>query len=76
MGIRKSDLAVKSSKHDFMSLENYEIYEIISPNGGGLLVDLMKTALKFDNYVEVDTFIRREVVKFLMKNGEGDMVCN
>ena len=75
MGNNKSELLEKkSSKNDFLCSEDYPIYELINSKGRGKLVDLMKTALKSNDFTQVDKLIKKEVPYFLINNGDGEMV--
>jgi hypothetical protein len=75
MGNSQSNKLEKKSKNTDLLYETYPIYDIIGPSGGGKLVDLMKLALKSNDFRSVDEFIKKEVAPFLINNGEGQMVC-
>jgi len=75
MGNSKSNTLEEKSNNGFLSNQSYSIYNVIGPNGDGELVELMKIALKTNDFAHVDEFIRNKVSKFLMNNGEGQMVC-
>ncbi|XP_077992158.1 transient receptor potential cation channel subfamily V member 6-like [Glandiceps talaboti] len=47
-----------------------ELYSLASLKGGGLLVDLMRTALRDNNHEEIDAAIKREVPKYLYNEGK------
>jgi transient receptor potential cation channel subfamily V member 5 len=53
---------------------HYGIYKIIGIQGGGILVDLMRDAMKSKNYNELDDYIKNEVVKYLYNDGDGELV--
>jgi len=50
------------------------IYQFINLKGGGDLVDLMKAALRNNNYTEVDNRIRENFLPFLLNGGNGQFV--
>ena len=51
-----------------------ELYRLANVSGGGKLVTLMKNAIQAKNFVEVDAFIKTEVVNYLYNGGNGAQV--
>lgn len=51
-----------------------ELYTYANVSGGGLLIDLMKTADITKDYTEIDEIIRTKVSKFLYNDGKGQDV--
>ena len=74
MGNRKSDTAEEKSNTDFKVIQTNSIYKLIDQNGGGDLVDLMRIALKSNDFTGVDEFIKKNVSPSLFNYGEGQMV--
>ena len=48
-----------------------EVYKLVNLGGGGVLAEMMITALTTKNFTEVDNYIKNEVVKFLYNEGRG-----
>ena len=48
-----------------------EVYKLINLGGGGLLAELMITAITTKNYTDVDNYIKNEVVKWTYNDGKG-----
>lgn len=61
-------------------LEDYDnipdIYKIVSPKGDGELVLMAKIAHRRKDYTKMDEYIRTEVSKYLLNNGQGAKVCD
>ena len=74
MGNRKSDTEEEKSKTDFKIIQTYSLYKLIDQNGAGDLVDMMRIALKSNDFTRVDEFIKKSVSPFLLNHGEGQMV--
>jgi hypothetical protein len=74
MGNSKINKLEEKSIDNILLNQSYPIYDMIGPSGGGKLVDLMKIALKSNDFRRVDEFIKKEVAPFLINNGEGQMV--
>jgi hypothetical protein len=51
-----------------------EIYNIINLNGGGILINLWKDAIRTKNYTEVDNYIKNELKSWMYNNGQGQNV--
>lgn len=51
-----------------------DIYKIVDPKGGGQLIDLALISYQTRNISHVDNFIRQEVSKYLLNDGDGEMV--
>lgn len=79
MGNRNTSSTAKSKFLEAKTkLEDYDnipdLYQIINSKGGGQLVDLAWTAFKTRDLTKIDTYIRNEVVKYLLNGGKGEQV--
>ena len=55
-------------------LNESDLYKIISNKGGGFLIELVREAIKSNNFIKVDEFLRNEMVKYLYNDGKGQNV--
>jgi hypothetical protein len=53
---------------------SYTLYNLVDCKGGGILVELMKKAIKTKNYQELEDTIKKEVTPYLYNGGAGRMV--
>lgn len=69
-----------SSERQKTKLVDYEnipdVYKIVDPKGGGELVDLALLAYQTKDMSRVDDYIKQEVSKYLLNNGNGELVRN
>ena len=50
------------------------LYKLIAVGGGGIIFDLMKTAMQTQDFTDVDAMIKSELPPYLYNNGAGAMV--
>ncbi len=65
-------IEVKAKLEDYDNIP--DIYRIIDPKGGGELVDLSWAAHQLRDVTQIDSYIKREVSKYILNDGKGDLV--
>lgn len=75
MGNNSSNYGALLTKTKLEDYENIpELYRVVDPKGGGELVDVAWIAHKSGDIGKIDDYIRREVSKYLLNGGKGEMV--
>ena len=70
MGNKSSELKLAYRENP----SNYELYDLVGPNGDGKLIDLVKIAQRTNDYTELDNYIQKHVSKYLYNDGKGELV--